>query len=363
MASVKRPPRAPAQALARPAPPPKPVTRRLYLDRSPGEARAVVTADGKLERLILEREGEPPRAKVGEVWRGRVRATPRGFRGAFVDLGLDRDGLMGAEGSPHLIEGMTVEAEVAAEGRADKGPTLRFRGPGEGPIARVQEAPTLEVRLQAFAPGAVVETGPAARDLADVAEELVLSRACRVAPDLTLTLDPARAMTAVDVDLADPRAHKKAVLDANLLALAETARLARLKSLGGLIVVDLVGPGREHAPLIATARQAFAADEPGVILAGVSRLGVFEIAKPWRERPVAEALCDRDGRLSARTLAQRIVRALEREGRADPGARLTAACAPDVAAEATPWVTALGPRFSVTADPGRERASFEVRAG
>jgi Ribonuclease G/E len=61
--------------------------RRLYLDRSPGEARAVVTLDGRIERLFIDREGEPLRARLGETWRGRVRTVARGFRGAFVDLG------------------------------------------------------------------------------------------------------------------------------------------------------------------------------------------------------------------------------------------------------------------------------------
>jgi Ribonuclease G/E len=321
----------------------------------------VVTADGKLERLIVEREGEGPRARVGEVWRGRVRATPRGFRGAFVDLGLERDGLMKLDAASGAVaEGAIVEAEVASEGRDDKGPALRFLGRGSGSAGRLAAAPPLETRLRNFAQTADIETGEAARDLADRAEEVVLARICRVAPELVLTLDQARGMTAVDVDFTDPRASRKAVADANCLALYETARLARLKSLGGLIVVDLVGQAREHALLIAAAREAFAPDDPGVVLAGVSRLGVFEIAKPWRERPVAEDLCDREGRLSARSVAQRLIRALEREGRADPGGRITGRCAPEVAAEARRFVGELGPRYAVDGEPGCDRQSFDV---
>jgi hypothetical protein len=77
---------------------------------------------------------------------------------------------------------------------------------------------------------------------------------------------------------------------------------------------------------------------------------------------VSETLSDREGRLSARSVAQRLVRALEREGRADPGARLTAHAAPEVAAEAAPWVAQLGPRFAAAPDPGRAREAFEIRA-
>jgi Ribonuclease G/E len=336
--------------------------RRLFLDRSPGEARGVVTLDGRLERLILEREGELVRPRLGEVWRGRVRATPRGFRGAFVDLGLERDGLMKAEpGAGALHEGAIVEAEVAAEGRDDKGPALRLLARGAGAPGRLTPGPSLEDRLAAFAPGAAIETGDEASILADEAETLALARACRVAPDLTITLDQTRGMTAVDVDFADAQAHRKSVAAANRQALRETARLARLKGLGGLIVIDLIGAARGHPDLIAAAQQAFAPDQPGVVFAGVSRLGVFEIAKPWRERPVAETLLDRDGRLSARSMAQRLLRQMARQARADPGApRVTGRCAPEVALEAQRFLPQMGPRFALQGQPGRDRLSLDV---
>jgi Ribonuclease G/E len=337
--------------------------RRLYLDRSPGEARGVVLLGGRFERLLIERVGEPERARLGEIWRGRVRALPRGFRGAFIDLGLERDGLMKADGpSGRLSEGATVEAEVLAEGRDDKGPALRFRALGSGAPGRLTHIAPLDVRLRAMDSTAELVTGVAARDVADGAEDAALAKTHQVAPDLILTLDQARAMTAVDVDFIDPRGNRKTVLDANLKALGETARLCRLKSAGGLIVIDLIGAAREHPPLLAAAAKAFAADNPGVVIAGVSRLGVMEIAKPWRERPVSDALNDRDGRLSPRSVAQRLLRALEREGRADPGGRYLGVCAPDVATEAARFIGELGPRFSVQGEMGRDRLSADVRS-
>ena len=91
-------------------------------------------------------------------------------------------------------------------------------------------------------------------------------------------------------------------------------------------------------------------------------LGVLELVKPWREQPAAETLCDPDGRLSARSIAQRMLRALEREGRADPGAaRVVARCAPEVASAAAPFVGRLGPRFAVESEADRERLGFETR--
>jgi Ribonuclease G/E len=337
--------------------------RRLFLDRSPGEARAVVTLDGRFERLLIERDDEPPRARIGETWRGRVRTVTRGFRGAFIDLGLEADGLLALDAGAALVEGAIVEVEVTAEARDDKGPALRLLGAGEGKPQRLTPGASLEARLRGFAPDFGIETAEAARLAADAAEEAVLAETYRVATDLVLAVERTRGLTAVDVDLAKPDAGRKAILEANRTAVFEAARLARLKGLGGLIVIDLAGPAKERDSLLAAAREAFAPDDPGLVLAGISRLGVLELAKPWRERPVAQTLCDPDGRLSARSMAQRLLRALEEAGRADPGAaRVQGQAAPDVAAEAARFLGALGPRFRIEANPELERSTYRTRA-
>ena len=80
----------------------------------------------------------------------------------------------------------------------------------------------------------------------------------------------------------------------------------------------------------------------------------------------AELLCWQDASLSDRSLAQRLVRRLEAEAQAQPGARLAAICAPGVAEEAAPLVAklteTLGARFTLETDPARPRERFEVAA-
>ncbi|HWE45749.1 MAG TPA: ribonuclease E/G [Caulobacteraceae bacterium] len=337
--------------------------RRLYIDPAPGEARGVVTLDGKIERLLIDRAGEPLRARLGETWRGRVRRVARGFRAAFIDLALPHDGVLTLETGVTLAEGAVVQVEVTSEARADKGPGLRLIGPGKGLPERLTVGPSLDARLRAFAPDAEIESGPDARNLADEAEASALERRFTLSLDLVVTIERARGMVPVDVDFGAAGAGRNAILAANRTALAETARLIRLKGLGGLIVIDLAGPAKERESLTAAARDAFEPDDPGVVLAGISRLGVLELAKPWRERPVAETLCGPDGRPTARTMAQQLIRSLELEGRADPGAaRIVARCAPEVATEATRFSPALGPRFTIEADPAYNRFAFATGA-
>ena len=77
-----------------------------------------------------------------------------------------------------------------------------------------------------------------------------------------------------------------------------------------IVVLDLVGRGHDGNALMAAARAAFGPDNPGVSIGPVGRFGTMELSLPRRARPLAEVLCREDGRLSDRTLAQRLVRRL-----------------------------------------------------
>jgi hypothetical protein len=90
----------------------------------------------------------------------------------------------------------------------------------------------------------------------------------------------------------------------------------------------------------------------------------MELSIPRRTRPLSDQLQQPGGALTDRTLAQRLIRRLEAEAQAQPGARFTVGCAPGIAKVADPLVRALadrfGARFSVSADPARPRDRFEV---
>jgi Ribonuclease G/E len=115
---------------------------------------------------------------------------------------------------------------------------------------------------------------------------------------------------------------------------------------------------------MAAARSAFGPDNPGVAIGPVGRFGTMELSLPRRSRPLMELLCREDGAPSDRALAQRLIRRLEAEAAADPGGRLVATCAPDVARAVAPLVATLsarmGSRFTVAEDAARPRERFEV---
>lgn len=321
----------------------------------------MVVLGGQPERLFIERDGEEDRPRFGETWRGTIGAAAPGFRGTFVNLGRGPAALLANEAGGQPTEGATIEVEITAEARADKGPLVRRTGPGQGAPGRITAQASFETRLQVFAPDAAIQTGPVARDAADLAEEAALATVHDLANGLSLAIERTRGLVAVDVDAGRAQAGKHGILSANLAATRETARLLRLKGLGGLVIIDLAGKASEHPEILAAAKAAFEPDQPGVVLAGVSRLGVLELARPWRETPAAERLLNAAGLPTARTLAQRLVRDLDRAGRADPGAQLVGVCAPEVAEAADSLVRELGPRFSVRAEAGRTAANSDIQ--
>jgi len=341
--------------------------RRLYLDVAAGETRGVVTLDGRPERLLIAREGDLAVQALGARVVARVRALDRANALAFLDLGAGPDAVLNItrEAGP-LGEGLALEVEVRSERRGEKGASVRVIGPAEGPPRLLQSQPSVEERLRRLAPGAEILTGAAARSAADAAQDEALQTLFPLPGGGTLAVEPTRALTAVDVDLGSrPGAEaKRAARAANLAALGVAARVLRLKGLGGLVVIDLVGRGHDAPALLSAARAAFAPDNPGVALGAVSRFGTLELTAPRRSRPVLDILTDGAGRLSVLSEALALARALEREAVADGGGRFEAVAAPEVAAAAAPALAQLtarlGARLAVRGEPGRARGVVTV---
>ncbi|ODT86546.1 ribonuclease E/G [Phenylobacterium sp. SCN 70-31] len=339
--------------------------RRAYLDPGLGEDRGVVTLDGRPERFFLRREGDDPRLQLGARLIARVEHVEPVLASAFLDLG-GVQALLPFKPEARPVRGAAVTVEIRSEPREGKLATLRALGAGEGAPRLLEPAPTLADVLQTLVRDGPVATGPEARRVADEAEDEALQTIHALPGGGTLAIEPTRALTAVDVDLGERKGAdgKRAARQANLAALSEAARLLRLKGLGGLVVVDLVGRGHDGAALLAAARHAFGPDNPGVAIGPVGRFGTMELSIPRRAAPVLERLRRPEGGLTDAALAHRLVRRLEAEGVAQPGARLEARCAPDVAAAAESLGVRLaeriGARFAIVGEPGRRRADFDV---
>jgi Ribonuclease G/E len=336
------------------------------MDASPGETRGVVLLDGRPERLLIERPGDAAVQQPGASVVARVRRVDRSLAMAFLDLGEGPDAVLPLTGAAsRLSEGQPLAVEIAGPARAGKGPTARMTGLESGAPRLLSPGPGMAARLRALAPDAPIEGGEDARDAADEAETQALAIEHALGGGASLAIEPTRALVAIDVDVggAGGGDARRGAGKVNRMALEAGARLLRLKGLGGLVVFDLAGGGQDGPALMEAAKAAFAADAPGVAFGPVTRFGTLQLSLPWRSRPVAEVLNDRDGRPSALTVALRLARAVEREARTCT--RVKGTCAPEVAEafrglEAA-LVARLGPRFDIQGDPARARADFETK--
>jgi len=341
------------------------VKRALYLDGAPGERRGVVTLDGRPERLLIQRLDDPPAQRLGAVVVGRVRRIERTLSSLFVDLGEGPDAVLPLSGAGGLAEGAAIEVEIAAEAHAEKGAVVRLLAVAEGPPRLVRPAPALERLLEGFAPGVAIVGGDRAREAADIAEAAALAIEHVLPGGGSIAIETTRALIAVDVDMGASRGDaRRRTRGVNLSAIGHTARLLRLKALAGLVAIDLVGAGHDGAVLTAAAKAAFAADEPGVSIGPVSRFGLLQLVTPRRFRPVHDIMFGGAGAPGAQTVALRLLRALEREGRADGGARLVAECVPAVAEAARPYIGELadriGLRFEILTNDASPPDRFQV---
>ena len=341
--------------------------RRLYLDAGVRETRGVVTLDGRAERLLIARDGDLATQALGARVVGRVRGVEQASGLAFLDLGEGPDAILNLTPElGRLIEGQAVEVEIRAEARRGKGASARMVGPAEGSPRLLSAGPGVEDQLRGFERDAEIRKGSVARSVADGAQDEALQTLFALPGGGSLAVEPTRALTAVDVDLGGrPGGEaKRAARAANFAALGVAARVLRLKGLGGLVVIDLVGRGHDGPALLSAARVAFGPDNPGVALGAISRFGVLELTIPRRARPAIDILTDEAGDLSVLTQALALVRALEREAVADGGGRFEALASFAVAEAAAPALAALtarlGERLDVRGEAGRSSLAFEV---
>lgn len=342
--------------------------RCIFLDAGAGETRGVVTLDGKPERLILRRDDDDLRLALGARLVARVVTVEPAIGAAFLDLGGGLEAVLPFKPDARPVRGASIEVEIRGEARGDKLAVVRESGPGEGAPRLLQPPPSVAEILRGIVRDMPLVEGRDARAIADEAESEVLETVHRLPGGGDIAIEPTRALTSIDVDLGDRKGQdsKRAARQANLAAIGEGARLLRLKGLGGLVILDLVGRGHDGAALLAAARVAFASDNPGVSIGPVGRFGTMELSIPRRTRPVREQLAQANGLLTDRTLAQRLARRLEDEAQAQPGARLCGVCSPAVARSAEPiarrLVERFGARIEVAADAGRPRDQWDVSA-
>jgi Ribonuclease G/E len=317
--------------------------RRAFLYKGVGETVGVITLDGRPERLFVSWPTDDLLDAEGVRGVARVKKIEKAFASAFVQLPGGQDVILPLRPDmPPLVEGGLVEIEIKTASRRDKVAVARFVAEGQGEPRVIEAAQTIEERLRHLVKAGSPTTGEKALLAVEEAEADALTIVFALPGGGDIAVEPTRALTAIDVDLGGREGadSKRAARQANMAAFSVAARTLRLKGLGGIVVFDLVGRGHDGPALTTAARNAFAPDNPGVGVGGISKFGTLEMIVPRRAPPILDRLLTEVGTPNPRHVARRLARALEREGRADPGGRLLGRCAPAVAER-------LGRRFAI----------------
>ena len=108
----------------------------ILVNVSPLETRVALLESGLVQEVYFEHEGG--HGIVGNIYLGKITRILPGIQAAFVDIGLDRNGILAlppatvpdADGSntpstkPALFQGQKILVQVTHEPREDKGPRL-----------------------------------------------------------------------------------------------------------------------------------------------------------------------------------------------------------------------------------------------
>jgi Ribonuclease G/E len=222
------------------------------------------------------------------------------------------------------------------------------------------DAPRLAAELRGRAD---VEVAPGTRALIDEAVEAALAPVIRLPGGGSLTVEPTRAATILDVD----GGGAKSLLDVNKAAAREAARQIRLRNFGGQILIDFISmdaPAQRQAVLDALTH-ALRRDPARPQALGWSRMGLVELTRRRRHPALAELLTEPGPRRkTALTVALEALAAAERTTATRPSLRVhpdvAAAFAGPAAAARAELESRLHVPLAIESAPTLDREAFEL---
>lgn len=333
---------------------PRPDT--MLVSRSPGETRYALMAGEELIEVVHRRDAE---VQPGAIYLGRAGARLAGINALFVDIGDAVPGVLAFK-AKLPAQGAAVPVAVVVPPRGGKGAELKFaeaekfadvKAPGllraapepihawwardAKTLRRILCAPRAETtRVKALLPAAapVADHGAGADMFAAYGVDEAIAAALRAEVSLpgggSLIIESTAAVTAVDVNsgAADPAT-------ANAEALGVLAMELRRRNIAGHIVVDMIPErARRRAAWPRLLAEALADDSVPAQVAGLTPLGMIELTRRRLGLSLAEALQERDGVLSAASVAYGLLRDAVRFAISEKAAGVALEAAPEVVA-------------------------------
>lgn len=309
---------------------------RIFIAVTDGALEVFRWSDGRLAQAI--REMPETRPLAGAVFLGKVAKLEPSLQAAFVEIGLDRPGLLPLKKQgKQPNEGESVVVQVRRDERDGKGVRLSSSIQSEtayadklakatAPACLVPPPSAWQSCLAGLSPESVEEIvcdrrvdvaavqawcaihapelSPRVRHLpqrdweperGEIEEQIAaaLEETVTLPCGGNLLIEPVRTLTAIDVNSA--AATRRAgmeltALTVNLEAAAEVPRQLALRNLGGIVVVDFIDiDNRNKREQVLQRLRDAAIIDPAIEWVGnMSRLGLVEILRRRRGRTLVE---------------------------------------------------------------------------
>lgn len=308
------------------------MANQIFITISDKQGEFFRWSDDRLVQALIEKNGEG--SKIGGIYLGRVLSVERSLNVAFVDLGLDKPGLLTLKKQGNQpTEGDALMVQVRRDAREEKGvrvttsikSTIHVSLKGKHAPALLVAPPTvwqralealedvqsitcdrrvdvavIEEWCRRFRPAFVGKVEfqaerewlPSRADIKDsiaeaLEEEVVLPGGGK------LLFEPVRTLTAIDVNSARANAEnnfERTALSVNLEAAREIPRQLALRNLGGTIVIDFIDleNRNKREQVLAALRDAVGIDSAIEWVGNMSRLGLVEISRRRNGPTLAE---------------------------------------------------------------------------
>lgn len=242
--------------------------------------------DDRGQMVALYAQPDDDRAWLGDIYTAQVTRYAPAQRAFFLDMGKDGEGFLPHKEAGFLSPGQKVV--VCVERPATRQKKIRcslLDGEAEAVLGRMEHGADVILQAQNDYPSAVVND--AGLEDYDAAILALLNPEVQVKQGINLVIESMTALTAVDINNADP---EMTPLEVNRLVTKTLAHELRLRNIGGQIVVDFLRlrDPKHRTTLENAIQQAVTLDPCQVQLFGFTRLGLFEMVRAKRGLPLAE---------------------------------------------------------------------------
>lgn len=254
----------------------------LRHDTLDGMHLAAVIERDQLVALYAQPNDERP--WLGDYYVAQVTRYAPAQRAYFIDIGEKDEAFLPHAEAALLAPGQKIMVRVERPATMDKKIRCSLIDMGDATaIGRVGLGPNVLGMAQRDYPSAqLVLAGM--EDYDNVILDL-LEPKVNVQDGIDIVIESVTALTAIDVNNADPKLQP---LEVNRLVTRSIAQQLRLRNIGGQVVVDFLRlrDPKHRASLESAIQQAVTLDPNPVQLYGFTRLGLFELTRTKRGLPL-----------------------------------------------------------------------------